>query len=640
MTEDEQYAQYVASQNRQTNDDLEYAAYLKSQEVGTQQEKVVNEMPEGLKGRFVYKNFGADPVASFNYLQKENPDFELKTDKSGEVLARKRGTQVWGRLDPKGFDWRDITDVAYDAPAAVAQGAVTAASGLAGAFAGGIGAIPAAMAGSALSGAGLEVLRQAFGRGAGIEDNFSGQDVGIALGAGAVSPLLFGTGAGVKEAVKASLKGGAKQTVKEILATQRGLIGRGYDATFGTVMPRTASILGGYRPETIKAAQENLGLIQAAKNDPQVAVSVLQEGKEKVINGLQSSLDATGMELENLTKSLDVQGAVIPTEEILTPIRELQKRLKTTGIQSDERKALIKRLEGMIEDNFTVKTKIEPELSIDQILARAAGKPELSPIPIPEATIKKEIPEFLTATQANEAYFALKALAQDSGVDLSKIGQLKGVIKSGGMNDMRVARAFNQATKKSKDAIKNVAEQAGAGEEYNGLNASYSQLKEFQDLFNTATKDEAAYQRFLSKRGSTADFAKQKVSNMIGEDVNKLGHKMQAIELFANPQWEIPAFGQSNTGRTVGAAALGGSLGYLAGREYGDGSTFLPTMIGAGLGRYAAGPVAIKKLLQANQFLRQTIPQHGIGGIPYSQEILRSTPYLMMNTNLNDQGAK
>ena len=121
---------------------------------GAPQEKILNEMPEGFEGRFTAKNFGGDPAAIFNYLQKQNPDFELKTDKSGEILARRRGAKDWGRMDPKGFDWRDLTDVAYDVPAAVAQGAATAASGVAGAAASslwvGSEQSPAAMAGSAL----------------------------------------------------------------------------------------------------------------------------------------------------------------------------------------------------------------------------------------------------------------------------------------------------------------------------------------------------------------------------------------------------------------------------------------------------------------------------------------------------------
>ena len=590
-------------------------------------EKIVNEMHPDIDfaTRAIYKNFGADPESSFRFLQKKLPNLQLKKDKEGEVLVKRPDELEWRRLDPKGFDLQDISDIGYDVPAAVAQGAVTAASGLAGAFAGGIGAIPAAMAGSALSGAGLEVLRQAFGRGAGIEDNFSGQDVGIALGAGAVSPLLFGTGAGAKEALKASLKEGTKQSAKEILQTQRGLLGRGYDAAAGYVGPKLASTLGGYRPEVIAAAAENLPLIKAAKDNPEVAVSLLQEGKEKIISGVKGSLDDTGKAIENLTKELDSQGAPILTSSILKPIKDLQNHLKTTGIQSDERKALIKRLESLIEDNFTVKTKIEPELTIDQRLAIAAG---IKPIePIPETIIKKEVPEMLSATQANEAYFALKGIAQDSGIDLKNVGGMKSIVSPGAMNDMRVARAFNKATTNAKDAIKDVAERAGVGEEYSGLNASYNELKNFQELFSKATKDEEAYQRFLNKRGSNANFAKQKVSQMIGEDVNKLGAKMQAVEIFSNPGWEIPAFGNSNTGRTMLAASLGGGAGYLIGREN-EGNTFLPTMVGAALGSRSVSPIMLRKYMNANQLMRQTPSQ--VPGYKY-------LPYLMMNPNLQGE---
>lgn len=54
--------------------------------------EVVNEMPEGLKGRFAFKNFmNQSSPEAFNYLEKQNPDFELKKDENGEILARKRG---------------------------------------------------------------------------------------------------------------------------------------------------------------------------------------------------------------------------------------------------------------------------------------------------------------------------------------------------------------------------------------------------------------------------------------------------------------------------------------------------------------------------------------------------------------------
>ena len=163
MTEEQEYQQYLAAQKQ--SDDSDYQAYVQAQGGAQQQDKVVNEMHPDIDftTRAVYKNFGADPEASFNYLQKKQPNLQWKKDKSGEVLAKRPEELAWRRLDPKGFDPQDLTDIAYDVPAALGQGVVTAASGLAGAPAGGVGAIPAAMAGSAVSGAVLEGLRQGIG---------------------------------------------------------------------------------------------------------------------------------------------------------------------------------------------------------------------------------------------------------------------------------------------------------------------------------------------------------------------------------------------------------------------------------------------------------------------------------------------
>ena len=135
-------------------------------------EKIVNEMHPDIDfaTRAIYKNFGADPEASFRFLQKKLPNLQLKKDKEGEVLAKRPEETEWRRLDPKGFDLQDISDIGYDVPAAVAQGAATAAAGLVGAAAGGIGAIPAAMAASGFTGAGLEGLRQGIGSWVGYRD--------------------------------------------------------------------------------------------------------------------------------------------------------------------------------------------------------------------------------------------------------------------------------------------------------------------------------------------------------------------------------------------------------------------------------------------------------------------------------------
>jgi hypothetical protein len=565
-------------------------------ELQFQGDAVVNEMHPDISSstRAIYKNFAADPVASFNFLQKRNPELQWKKDKEGEILAKRADEKAWKRLDPTGFDVQDISDIAFDIPAGFLQGAATAGAGIAGGVAGGgIGAIPAAMAAGAGSGVALEGARQGLGAMFGIEDNFSKDDALLAGATGVVSPLMFGTGASAKQAIKAAGKTG----LQDLMSSQRGLIGRAYDKVAGTAGKKIASAVGGYKEETLAAAAENLPLIQAAQKDPAVAVQALTDGKQKILSGVQGALTETGKKLETLTAGLDEAGEVIPTARILEPLEKLKEKLKTSGLQSDERKALVERLEAMVQENFAV-----------------GGK----------------IPENVSATTANEMYFTLKGLASDSGVDLSKTGTLKGAIKPGAMNDMRVARALNEATKNAKKEIAEAAKVAGLGDDYTKLNAEYSELKGFQDLFNKATKDEEAYQRFLNKRGSQAEFAKQKVSEMVGEDVNKLGAKMQAIDTFANPSWEIPALGNSNTGRTLLSSGLGGAAAGI-GANYSGASPEAATAMGVAgslLGSRAMSPVMIRKYLEMNQGLR---------ALPGKTPGYQAMPYLLLNEAREDR---
>ena len=578
-------------------------------------EKIVNEMPEGLEGRFVYKNFGADPVAAFNYLQKVNPDFELKTDKSGEVLARKRGTQDWGRLDPKGFDWRDITDVAYDVPAAVAQGAVTAASGLAGAPAGGFGAIPAAMAGSAVSGAGLEALRQAFGRGAGIEDNFSGQDVGIALGAGAVSPLLFGTGASAAQALKAAGKEGAKQTAKEILATQRGLLGRGYDATAGYLGPKLGALVSGENSKVIKKAAEMLPEIKAADKNPEIRSLPLKEVAQDVPKKIKAVTTETGKRMEDLRAMIDQQpgliltgeGAAIkgtgsiPRDEFMQPFYDLGQKLGEGGAPTAAQLKDIEALKKVVEAEF------------------------------------KGLPDNLTAAQVDTLRKRFKERAQQYGLNYGKTGQSVGGFEGASAIDAQIGMAFEDSRKKMNEAIITRLEKMGPeyADEYAKLNDQYSYLKTVAKENNSKFRTSKSVADFLG-RSTKDDLEAQNlldIQNITGVNLEDLATRDQALRTFSKPNTEIRSLGgTTSTSRSIPLAVAGGAAGYYAGQQSGgEYSPFLMAVLGGGLGSKLGSPAALRKYMEANQLMRNAPSQ-----LPGYQAL----PYLMMNTNLNDQGAK
>lgn len=578
-------------------------------------EKIINEMHPDIDftTRAIYKNFGADPEASFQFLQKKQPNLQWKKDKSGEVLAKRPDEDAWRRLDPKGFDLQDITDIGYDVPAAVAQGAATAAAGLAGAPAGGVGAIPAAMAGSAASGAGLEAIRQAFGAGLGIEGNVSGQDIGIAAGAGAVSPLLFGTGAGAKEALKASMKEGAKQSAKEILQTQRGLLGRGYDATAGYVGPKLGALVSGENAKVIKKAAEILPEIKAADVNPEIRSLPLKEVAQEVPQKLKQVTTETGKRLEDLRGMIDNQPGIIltgegaavkgtgsiPANEFIQPFQDLAEKLSAGGA----------RTEGQLKDLEALKKVIESEF--------------------------KGLPENLTAAQVDTLRKRFKERAQQYGLNYGKTGQAVGGTEGASAIDAQIALAFEDSRRKMNEAIikRLEAMDTGLADEYAQLNDQYSYLKSVAKENNNKFKTSKSVSDFLA-RSTKDDLEAQNlldIQNITGVNLEDLATRDQALRTFSKPSTEIRSLGgTTSTSRSIPLAVAGGTAGYYLGQQSGgEYSPFLAAVLGGGIGSKLGSPAAMRTYMNANQIMRQA-PQQ-VPGYKY-------LPYLMMNPNLNDQG--
>lgn len=600
-SDEELYAQYLKETNQgQPSDEELYQQYLK--ETGQvvedieAQDIIKNEMPEGLGvSRAIVKNLAGSPEAAFNFLQKEHKDFEFKKDAKGEILARKRGQEAWGRLDPKGFDLQDISDIGYDVVAAGGQGAATAAAGLAGGAAtlpaGGVGALPAAIAASGASGAGLEAIRQALGSAAGLEDNISGTDIAIAGGTGAVSPLLFGTGAAVKEAGKYALKQGLGELEKKaLIQAQKGLGGKAWDWGTKQIGSRLAGIAGGYPKEVVQAAGENLDLIKASEKHPEVAVKILEENKDLFVNSLNKARRETGKQLENLSGEIDKLGATVSTQKVLAPLTALREKLAGAGLQNEARRDSLEVVDNIIAKHFQV---------------------------------GEEIPLELSTAQVQQLRNELKELAIEKGLKFKDAGSTKGASQASGALNKDILNALHQTSDVMKSETDKVVRKVAPEmkDQLDSLNSMYSGYKELQDEFYNATKSEDAFKSFIKKQGVVAESAKKKMSEIAGKDINELAAQSAAIDIFRNPRWQIPAFGGSNTARTLGAGALGGYLGAAAGQAAG-GSTYLPTMIGAGLGSVTASPAMIRKYMGLNKIVRD---------IPKS-ELYKYAPYLMMQT--------
>lgn len=587
-------------------------------ELGQPQEKVVNEMHPDIsfKTRAVYKNFGADPEASFNYLQKSNPNLQWKKDKSGEVLAKKPNETEWRRLDPKGFDLQDITDIGYDIPAAIAQGAATAASGIAGAPLGGVGAIPAAMAGSAASGAALEGVRQGLGSYF-MDDanNMSAADIGIAGGAGAVSPLLFGTGASAAQVLKAAGKEGAKQTSKEILKTQSGLLGRAYDKAAGYIGPKIGALVSGENAQVIKKAAENISDVMAADKNPEVRSLPLKEVAQNVPKKIKEVTTQAGQRLEELRNMIDNQPGLIltgegasikgtgtiPANEFMQPFVDLGEKLSKGGVRTDAQIKDIEALKKIIESEF------------------------------------KGLPENLTAAQVDVLRKRFKERAQQYGLNYGKTGQAVGGMEGVSAIDAQIAAAFDESRRKMNDSIITRLEKMAPeyAEEYAQLNDQYSYLKNVAKENNNKFKTSKSVSDFLA-RSTKDDLEAQNlldIQKITGINLEDLATRDQALRTFSKPSTDIRSLGgTTSTSRSIPLAVAGGTAGYYLGQQSGgEYSPFLAAVLGGGLGSKMASPAALRNYMRLNQAVRSA---------PSEMPGYKFLPYLMMNPIKNDQGEK
>lgn len=649
MTDAELYRQFQAekaakaAQDKPSDAQL-YADFLASKGTKSLQTEDVMHPDISTKDRTIVKAFGNDVGSSMRYLQRNYPHLNFR-ENNGDIQAQTQG-EPWKKLDPSGFDIRDISDLAYDIPAGIAQGVATGAAGVAGAAGGGVGAIPAAMAGSAASGAGLEAIRQGLGKYFGVNDEVSGKDVAIAGGVGAVSPLLFGTGAGAKEIAKAGINS----------ATQRGLVGRGYDATAGYLGPKIGAMASNIPEPILETAAKILPKIKQADSSPEPITQLLEQTSGKVTTGLKKLSEQTGRELDESLETMAKQGVTIPTQNVVAPIYGLIEKLKTEGVQTEERKQMVKGLEDLIQKNFMVKTVIEPDLTKlppGQQMAIKAGLEKA-----PKAVEQFALPENLTPKQAKEFYFTMKGLADDAGVKFDNIGSAQGATAGANMGDTRVKNALFEAMQGTQESIKQAADTLELpgkapgqrfGEYFRGLHDDYSTIMDEKKEFQRASKSDEAFQRLLTK-GQTDATTERMILNLqdqTGVDLADAGKQINAMRMFRRPTGQAKSLqGATSTSTTLSRqiplAAFGGAAGYYAGQQSGgEYSPFLAAVLGGAAGARLASPAGLRMYMTANQAVRnapKAAPQFTNALPQAAQQIVDPairaqmwTPHVLMN---------
>lgn len=496
------------------------------------------------KDRALVKNLASDE-GGFQYLQKKYPDLEFKKF-ADRTLMRKRGSQGnYNVLDPEGFDLQDISDIGVDVAQGVIEGGATAAGALAG---GGVASIPAAIAAGGAAGAGTEALKQKIAQELGLRENISGTDVAISGAFGAASPLLFGAGAGAKQAAKAGLSEFA----------QKGALGTAKDAIAGKIAPQIAEFTSGVPKKVYKTFLNNTDEIANMTDEDMIMRSV------NVFDTIEEGAQALKSELGEQYNVLKESGQAIDMTDVHDSLLNEITRLSGKGTTNSEKEAA-RGLQELYENAFTIDGDLIPVENVDFDMAMK---------------IKDEI---AARSQFNKNLGDLTPAQRVVG----------GKVKASSEN------LYSKTNKAIESSINNFGP-------LKSKYADYKKVEKFLNSFKTGKGAQADYGEkavdALTKMDSKS--AKQVFKNQnlkdiasrFGVDIEKEADIVRAYNMLKNPSFMPISGSATSTSRTLSS----GALGALAGSQYGDGGG-LPVAAGVGAGLIAGSPRAWKAYFKAGK---------------------------------------
>lgn len=285
--------------------------------------------------RAAVKNLGTDTDESIVYLKQQYGD-KLDFDKvQGQIVAKRPDEKEWRVLDPEYFGKggfiegakeaiRDVTDVAYDIPAGMLQGAATTAGGLAGLPLGPGGALAAGAAAGAGSGLVAEGIRQGLGNLVGVSSGLDKTSLALSGALGGVGPLAFGVGT-AKGAAKELVESGAKQVAKtgvlrQALGMTTAEAKKALESGIGSLSPSQKKLLTDYvsdRTEGLMSqpAKKALGFLSGfsakAINTAQKPISpILRKQLERLNIPLEDGVPYTMQEVADILNKRNDADAV------------------------------------------------------------------------------------------------------------------------------------------------------------------------------------------------------------------------------------------------------------------------------------------------------------------------------------------
>lgn len=560
-------AQGQAAFYRNNHPDLEFGVFPKAgRQVDDQSASVMNQGRMG--GLGVVPQYTGDP--------KESTD---------RVYARPKGSKVWSAVDPdtgihplddpKEFA-QDLGDNAYKLGAGVPIAAATAAGGLVG----GAGGFPllGAMGMGGGAAAATEGLRQMIGGGLGMQERADRGKVAEAGAAGAVTPLIFGTGATPKAAAAAGVDYGG----------QRGLVGRAFDKT----VPGLSSWISGIPSGDIRFARDNLPEIKAAEKGGQGALDSktrevmdgVREGlmsmQREAWNDIQAAIDKTKtpVDITHAKDALHGQITALENRQLLTSGEKEQ----LAALKGEYDRAFFQQPQGQLRAQIQAEAKanaaniaaLAQHVDHPEILAAMQQRQEQ----LEEALTRGiEVPDQVGAKDA----LRIKSMLSDTAN-----WRTAGADRYGKLNEAErgVQLAGSNAYGALNDAVDTAVAQAG--QSYKGLNQKYAAAKDLQEFLRPfmgdSTKDEvksAQILRNLNAKGNSVmrDRLETLDKQYPGHNIIHNANMLNAITTFSHPSaTALNGYGSTSTTKTNNAAnifgSLGAGLGGLAGFFLGGGA--------------------------------------------------------------------
>jgi len=539
--------------------------------------KVIDEMHPDLdwKDRFLFKAFSTDPEDAQARMQQKYPEHEFERDDTGDLQMRKKGEPSWRKVDPRSMSLkefgRDGLDLLYDIVDGGVTTAATVAGGLAGLPAGPLGVVAGGAAGSAASSGAMEGIRQSLGKATGFTQEYDPLQLGIATGAGAVSPLLFGQGASVKGAAKHLLKKGmagdvAQETAEQFVKQGQGIIPKVAGKIGNATTAKLGAFANGHSAEGLRKLQQKMrsGLMDSAP------ATVARETKAKLSKKMAETKTFLGEQRRELLGQMDVK---INSREVEQPLFDLLSKYKKQA-----------ELDSPGFEKMIAKGKKPQSTSVDEYLY--LQKQVNKNMKRGREITGEEIPKYRRRLS--------EMAEQQKNTDLGKKQQ--------------VDKDFILASSKSRKILNNQLEASPVGRQFRDIDDQFQEAFADEDIVKRYLKDDAATNRSLRNFDSEAEVVRKDDISALGKkygvDFDDAANDTYFLQKFINPTDSASHIRSTGaTARAGGLGLLGGAAGYYAG-QHSDTSPFLMGSLGAALGSRAGSNRAIKNYIRVGNAAR------------------------------------